>query len=621
MGVNIKKKGWAIIAVASVLAIGGGAMWMKNSHPEWLQREQGVASAVPQGTRLPGMVTAAETTVVEEPVYALSRVASEHAGTLRVRGIAWNGQMSAIYANGGVNTAPGSLMARHGVSVNYGRQDMYPALTAELVSFAQEMRDGTADPTSGAHFVVIMGDAGGSFLYGVQDALNRAGLSDYHPKVVFASGFSRGEDKCMGPPEWARDPQKAKGGLIAAVIRDGDWNLCVAWAEANGIKVNPDIHTYDPEALNFLGTDDFIQADNAYIAGAIGTPAGTYMDGPHQGQPHGVCENRPYAPGTGIGTKEVCVRGVGTWTPGDSAVVEGKGGLVGLLSTRENASQMAATFITIDEWAVANRATVTNFAQAIFTAGTQIQTDRAKLRSAADMSARVWNEQDGAYWFRMYTGYQMPDPISGEMVRLGGSQAIGLASNVQYFLPGRNGGRSIYQTVYDSFCRIYTTFYPREVPSCPANPVNTSFIEAIAAKVPNMGQGSILSTFTGAEDRVVASANYSNITFEVGSARIRPESTPVLNGILEQLTVGSNLAVRIEGYTSSDGNAADNQRLSEARAAAVREWLRSHASEGVISDTRVTFAGHGSSELVRDAAGRENASASRRVKISLVSGE
>jgi outer membrane protein OmpA-like peptidoglycan-associated protein len=615
MAIRIKKGGWTAIGLVLIFAGGGTALKLRHDHPDWFKKEVGVASAVPQGAKLPGMVTGAETTIVSTPVYAVSAVQNDHTGTLRTEGIAWNGEISAIYANGGANTTPDSLMAKGGVKVRYVRQDNYDNLTGDLVAFAQEFKNGNVDPSNGAHFVVIMGDAAPYFLKGLQDQLDEK-APGMHAKIIGASGFSRGEDKCMGPPEWAKDPQKAKGGLVAAVIRDGDWNICVMWAQANGLKINPDFHTYDPEALNFASAQDFVAADNAYLSGDK-----TYEDGPYKGRPHGACEERSYAPGTGFGKKTVCVQGVATWTPGDTAVVDGKGGVVGLLSTRENASQMAATFIVIDEWAQANRPTVTNFLQAIFNAGTEVQTDRAKLRTAADMSAKVWGQESGVYWSKLYTGFSQPDPVTGETVKMGGSQAVGLASNVAYFMPGQAGGKSIYQTVYDTFCKYDTTYYPKDVPNCPANPVDTSFIEEIAAKAPNLGQGSIASSFTGTESQVVASASYSNITFDAGSARIRPESEEVLNRILGQLTIGSNLAVQIDGYTSSEGNADENQRLSEARAKAVKQWLMTHAARrDLIPDNRIRTNGYGAGDLVKTVSGQEDRVASRRVKISLASG-
>ena len=61
-------------------------------------------------------------------------------------------------------------------------------------------------------------------------------------------------------------PQAAKGALIAAVMRDGDYNICAAWAAQNGIPINPDEKTYDPEALNFSGVSAFTDADQPNLS-------------------------------------------------------------------------------------------------------------------------------------------------------------------------------------------------------------------------------------------------------------------------------------------------------------------------------------------------------------------
>lgn len=598
--INIKPGGWTAIGLVGILLCGGSLMVLQKKHPEWFKHEAGVASAIPEGTKkLGGTVSGVETTMVTKPVYSIAQVRAENAGQLRLQGIGWNAQMGAIYANGGVNTARGSLMDQNGVSLNYLRQDNYPVLAAELYTTAKAFKDGNPDPAVGSHFVILMGDGSPLFLYGLQKQLDTLNL---HASIIGATGFSRGEDKCMGPPEWKKDPQKAKGGVISAVIMDGDWNLCVSWAEVNHIKINPDYTTYDKNALNFFKVDDVNAANNAFI--------------------NGDCEERPYAAGSGIGKKKICVQGVATWTPGDVAVLEMKGGVVSLLSTRENASQMAATIIGIDEWMMANPATTTNFLQAALNGGVAVQTDRAKLRAASNLSALVWKEHDGPWWNRYYNGVEQQDPETGENVRLGGSLAIGLASNLQYFLPGENGTKSGFQSVFDTFCRVNIQFYPKDMSYCPKNPVNTFFLEKLAeAAGPTIGRGSVFSQFTGTENQVVGNADYSDITFEVGSAVIRPESVPTLQKILDQLTIGSNLGVIIEGYTSSDGDSDANQRLSEARAAAVKAWLVAHASRrDLFSTGRIQQpVGYGESKLVFDSSGREDPRASRRVAVKMVS--
>lgn len=577
---------------AGVLLYGG-----YTQKPEWFNPVAGPASQEITGIEVPtGTITATTERPTDVMPYTVAQVQTENAGTWRHKGIAWNGQIGMIYANGGRVTAPGSLMQKAGINLDFERQDDYSLLAAELVKFGAAYAGGEKDPTVGSHSVVTMGDANAYFLAGLQTRLASYGL---HAKIIGAPGRSLGEDKCMGKPEWFDSPESAKGGIIAGVMRDGDWNICMVWAQANNIRVNPDEKTWDPEALNFYGTTSFTDADKAFIAG--------------------YCEERPVVKnGKRTGdTKRVCVEGTATWTPGDVNVVKNKGGIVSLLSTKENATQMFATIIVIDEWAKENPATVTNMLKATLDGSATVSTDRAALRRAAGWSAIVWNEQDAAYWERYYYGYTETVPnTDGRQVRLGGSQALGLASNLQYFLPA---GSSVYDRVYRTFGDLSRKLYPDIMPDYPKNVLNTSFLEKIRDTVGSkVGTGSVFGQFTGGENQQVASRSYS-IQFAPGSATILQSSQADLNQILSNVTIGSNLAIVIEGYTSSEGDDETNQRLSEARAQAVREWLAKNAPAGLITRARVRVTGMGESNLVMNAAGSEDRVGSRRVSVRLLS--
>jgi OmpA-OmpF porin, OOP family len=573
-----------------------GLLWLAYTvKPEWFDRVSGQASQEITGVQVPTAnikVTAERPT--EKLVYQPSAVRAESAGTWRHLGIAWNGQIGLIFANGGKATAPDSLMAKSGVNLSIERQDNYSIMQAELLKFANAYHGGEKDPTVGVHSVTIMGDAGASFLAGLQPQLDKL---DLHAKIIGATGRSYGEDKCMGPAEWMDNPQAAKGGVIAGVLRDGDIHICLIWAQANGLKVNPDEHTWDEDALNFFATDSFQDADKALLG-------------------H-TCESRPVVKnGIGTGsTKNVCVQGTATWTPGDVNVVQNGGNVVSLLSTRENGAQMFSTIIVIDEWARENPATVTNFLKAALDGSATVASDRTALRKAAEWSALVWGEQDANYWERYFYGRMEDSGTTGRQVRLGGSQALGLASNLEYFLPA---GSSVYDRVYMTFGDLDHKLYPDVMPEYPKNVVDTSFLEKIRDAVGSaVGKGAVFGQFTGAENQQVASRSYS-INFAVGSATILPSSTPDLEQILSNVTVGSSLAIRVEGHTSSEGEPAANMRLSEARANAVRDWLIQHTpQQGLISRERITVMSFGESNLVLKN-GVEDRAASRRVEIKLL---
>lgn len=101
------------------------------------------------------------------------------------------------------------------------------------------------------------------------------------------------------------------------------------------------------------------------------------------------------------------------------------------------------------------------------------------------------------------------------------------------------------------------------------------------------------------------------ILFDSNSDRLRPESTPVLLSLVKALTDHADLRVQIEGHTDGRGDAADNQALSERRAASVADYL---AGNG-IQPGRLTAVGKGESMPVGDDATSEGRQQNRRVVI------
>ena len=150
-------------------------------------------------------------------------------------------------------------MCKEGVNLRLIRQDDVGKMQEALVAFATELKNGDANPTKGAHYVGIMGDGSATFLKGLNDTLKRLG-SGYNAKVVGSAGYSRGEDKFMGPPEWKANPAASRGGLTAGVLRDGDWNIAQKWLGDNGLCNNPDEKTYDPGCMNWVAASDYIDA-------------------------------------------------------------------------------------------------------------------------------------------------------------------------------------------------------------------------------------------------------------------------------------------------------------------------------------------------------------------------
>src|SRR4030095_1527745 len=114
---------------------------------------------------------------------------------------AWNAQMGMMLATGGKQAVEGSLMCKHGVNLKLIREDNSDNMQAAMVALAEALKKGEAQPKKRAHFVAIRGDGSATFLKGLNDKLAKLG-GDYVALVVGSTGYSRGEDKFMGPPEW-----------------------------------------------------------------------------------------------------------------------------------------------------------------------------------------------------------------------------------------------------------------------------------------------------------------------------------------------------------------------------------------------------------------------------------
>ncbi len=104
------------------------------------------------------------------------------------------------------------------------------------------------------------------------------------------------------------------------------------------------------------------------------------------------------------------------------------------------------------------------------------------------------------------------------------------------------------------------------------------------------------------------------IQFDQGKATIRPNSIPTLKAATEVLQRFGSIRIEVSGHTSSEGDPAFNQKLSEDRAAAVREWL----VEQGIAPTRITSRGAGSDEPVADNGTEAGRRQNRRIEFTIL---
>ena len=512
---------------------------------------------------------------------------------------AWNAQMGLMFANGGAQATAGSLMCGKNVNLRLIREDDTSKMQEAMVSFANAHKGGDANPSKGAHFVAIMGDGSATFLKGLNDTLGKLGTG-YMAKVVGSSGYSRGEDKFMGPAAWRQNPASSRGGVVAGVLRDGDWNIAQKWLGDNSLCNNPDEKTYDPKCLNWVNASDYIDAGEKYISG--------------------YCENRTVvADGKKTGeTRRVCVNGVVTWTPGDVNVARKKGGLVSVVSTREYSSQMPNTIIGVDKWMQANRGTVEGMLEAMLAGGDQIKAHPEALKHASAVSATVYNEyaNDPGYWEKYYKGVTEPDK-TGVPVELGGSAVSNLADNILLFGMAA-GTANVFAATYTTFGDIVKKQYRDLVPSYyPVEQIlDTSYIASIAQRNPQMAPAA-MPVFSKA-DRVdsVVSRRAWNINFDTGKATFTPEAKSELEQLVRDLLVAGNTLVEVHGHTDNVGAADANMNLSEQRSFAVKQFLEAQSSVS-FPEGRVRVFAHGQQNPVAPNATPEGRAKNRRVEIVL----
>ena len=523
---------------------------------------------------------------------------------VRINFWAWNSQMGCLYSNGGPVTTEGSLMAKQGVKVSIERQDDNTQLMAQLTALAKGLHDGQAQPTAGVHFIGIMGDGSGAFLAALNQQLVESFGPEYRAEIVGSCGYSRGEDKLMGPQKWRDNPQTMRGALVAGVLRDGDWNIAQRFMGDNNLPNNPDETTYDPEAVNWVNTSSYVEAAEKYVAN--------------------YCENRKVvSKGKATGeTRRVCIDGIVTWTPADVTAARERGGIVSVVSTREYTSQMPHVIIGIHRWNQQNRQTVEKMLTAFMEGGDQVLHHPEALHRAAEISQQIYRENgaDAAYWEKYYRGVTEPDK-TGTPVELGGSKANNLADNLVLFglAPGTTPQTSRFRATYTVFGDIVKQQYPQLVPSIPAidSILDISYLQGVAQRaggVASVAQNAETQTVGGAGPvtRVVGRRNYA-ITFASGQSTFTPQGEQALEELFNVLSINS-LPVEIHGHTDNVGDPAANQQLSEDRALAVKQWLEQR-SASTFPPGRLRIFAHGSTQPVQSNRTAEGKAANRRVEI------
>jgi OOP family OmpA-OmpF porin len=103
-----------------------------------------------------------------------------------------------------------------------------------------------------------------------------------------------------------------------------------------------------------------------------------------------------------------------------------------------------------------------------------------------------------------------------------------------------------------------------------------------------------------------------SIYFRIASARLDPQSRPVLDAVLDVVTKCPQLKVEVSGHTDSDGDDAANQRLSERRAKSVAEFLVTAGA----AQAQIGAVGYGESRPIAANDTDKNKGLNRRIEFS-----
>ncbi len=516
--------------------------------------------------------------------------------------IPWNATSVVALANGGAITKKNSLLEKAGIRLKVNRVDMYSDIQENMLKFADAY---SKDPSSaqGTQFCTIMGDAAPIFISGLNDKLKEIN-PEYKAKVFYTTGRSAGEDAFIGPQRFLDDPQNLRGATCIVVMLDGDQNIPILFAEANGIPINPDANTYDPNALNFKYVDDFMQTPKEFLLGKAETRVNKLTGKEVQVTPN-------------------CFA---TWTPGDvyfSDNYKGDSAMVRILSTHENINQMLCTVIGLNKHLEQESKKIAKMLVAFDEAGNRIKIYPSELKMASDAIAEIFSptdsEKNGEWWFKYYNGDTVQK--KGYKMYLGGSGSMNLSEAADAMGVGEEA-TGYYKSTYTTFGDLYVKLFPTNLSKyTPVDQVfDGQFIAAAIEQKKKAGQSIASETpktyATGTSDKVVTKRDYA-IEFNSGQASLTSKGVTTLKEVLAQLTISAGLRIRISGYTDSDGNAGANQILSENRANAVRDYLMQKGGNNFSKERFESVKGFGVSTKFPNDKPADKAK-NRRVEISLV---
>jgi len=139
---------------------------------------------------------------------------------------------------------------------------------------------------------------------------------------------------------------------------------------------------------------------------------------------------------------------------------------------------------------------------------------------------------------------------------------------------------------------------------CPREPIRFGQNPATSDGCPKLAEIS--------DDKIVIT---DKIYFELGKARLLPESTPVLQAVGQLMIDHPEITdILIEGHTDDQGNDNTNYRLSDQRAEAVMTWMTAYG----IDRNRIASKGYGETRPLGPNSDDQARARNRRVEFTII---
>jgi OOP family OmpA-OmpF porin len=133
--------------------------------------------------------------------------------------------------------------------------------------------------------------------------------------------------------------------------------------------------------------------------------------------------------------------------------------------------------------------------------------------------------------------------------------------------------------------------------------------------VEETGEDQMLNkNFELTELQVGTTVRLDNIYFDFDKTTLRPESFPELEKLVDMMNTNENLEIEISGHTDDKGSDDYNQKLSQGRAEAVREYVVEQGIDG----NRISAVGYGESKPETSNDTEEGRQINRRVEFTVL---